>query len=120
MQFTISQVLIIATIIAVSQMNFISKADLGFKKEGILNLTGSADSVSLAKQGAFKQQLLQIPGVQFVSFNSDAPSSENTWSTNFAYDHQPDEKYQVTLKFADADYIKTFGIQLVAGRANVE
>jgi predicted permease len=120
MQFTISQVLIIATIVAVSQMNFISKADLGFKKEAILELTGSADSISRAKQAAFKQQLLQIPGVQSVSFNSDAPSSDNTWSTNFAYDHQPDEKYQVTMKFADADYIKTFGIQLVAGRSIVE
>lgn len=117
MQFTISQVLIIATIVAVSQMNFISKADLGFKKEGVLLLNGSTDSVSLSKQEAFKQQLLQIPGVQSVSFNSDAPSSDNTWSSNFAYNYQPDEKFHVTLKFADVDYIKTFGIQLIAGRS---
>jgi predicted permease len=120
MQFTISQILIIATVVAISQMNFISKADLGFQKEGVLLLNGSTDSTAIAKQAAFKQQLLQIPGVQSVSFNSDAPSSENTWSTNFAYNHQPDEKFQVTLKFADADYIKTFGIQVIAGRGITE
>ncbi|OQP62737.1 ABC transporter permease [Niastella vici] len=120
MQFTISQVLIIATAVAVSQMNFISKADLGVNKEGVLVLSSNGDSLIQSKQMAFKQQLLQVPGVQSVSFNSDAPSSDNTWSSNFAYNHQPDEKFQVTLKFADADYIKTFGVHLIAGQAAAE
>jgi predicted permease len=120
MQFAISQVLVIATAVAVSQMNFISKADLGFNKEGILLLNSNGDSVILSKQPAFKQQLLQIPGVQSVSFNSDVPSSNNSWTSNFAYNHQPDEQYQVSLKYADIDYIKTFGIQLIAGRPVAE
>lgn len=116
LQFSISQVLIIATTVAISQMNFISKAELGFNKEGVLVLRGNGDSTFQSKLVAFKQQLLQAPGVQSVSFNSDVPSSENTWSTNFAYNNQPDEKFQLTLKFADVDYIKTFGLQLLAGR----
>jgi putative ABC transport system permease protein len=120
MQFTISQVLIIATVVAISQMNFISKAELGFNKEGVLVLRGNGDSTFQSKLAAFKQQLLQAPGIQSVSFNSDVPSSENTWSSNFAYNNQPDEKFQVTLKFADADYINTFGLQLLAGRATHE
>ncbi|OQP39911.1 ABC transporter permease [Niastella yeongjuensis] len=120
MQFTISQVLIIATAVAISQMNFISKAELGFNKEGVLILNGKSDSISLSKQTAFKQQLLQIPGVQSVSFNNDAPSSDNLWSTNFGYNHQPDEKFQISLKFTDADYVKTFGLQLIGGRIPVE
>ncbi len=115
-QFAISQVLIIGTIVAVSQMNFVHKADLGFNKETVLMLSGSIDSLSLAKQTSFKQKLLQTPGVQSVSFSSDAPSSENTWSTNFAFDHKDDENFQVTMKFADEDYFKTFGLQLQAGR----
>ena len=117
MQFSISQVLIIATVVAISQMNFIKNADLGFQKEGVLVMNISADSNSVKRQNAFKQQLLQIPSVRSVSFSTDEPSSGNTWSTNFGYNHQPDEKFQLTLKYADADYIKTFGLQLVAGRA---
>ena len=116
MQFTISQVLIIATAVAVSQMNYISTADLGFNKESVLVLSGNGDSTFRSKQTAFKQQLMQAPGVQSVSFTSDVPSSDNVWATNFAYNNQPDEKFQVTLKFADVDYIKTFGLQLIAGR----
>lgn len=116
MQFTISQVLIIATAVAVSQMDFIRNADLGLNKESVLLLNSNRDSINIARHAAFKQGLLQIPGVQSVNFCSDAPSSDNSWSTNFGYDHRPDEKWHISLKFADADYIKTFGLQLIAGR----
>lgn len=115
MQFAISQVLIVATAVAVSQMNFVRQADLGFKKDAVLLLSGTVDSSTVARQQSFKQQLLQVPGVQSVNFCSDAPSSYNSWTTNFAYDHRPDEKYQVSMKFADADYVKTFGLHLIAG-----
>ncbi len=116
LQFAISQVLIVATIVAISQMNFINTADLGFNKDAVLILSDNADSASIAKLASFKQQLLSLPGVQSVSLNSDAPSSDNNWSTNFAYNHQPDEKYQLALKFGDNDYLKTYGMQLLAGR----
>lgn len=116
MQFAISQILIIGTIVAITQMNFVRNADLGFNKEAIVLLSGNADSSIIAKQPAFKQQLLQNPGIVSVSFNADPPSSDNNWSSNFAYNHQPDEKYSISMKFADADYFTTFGLQLLAGR----
>ncbi len=116
LQFGISQVLIIATIVAVSQMNFINNADLGFNKEAVLVLSGNTDSVSLTKLSAFKQQLLALPGVQSVSLNSDMPSSPNLRATNFAYNHKADEDYQVYVKFADTDYLRTYGVSLLAGK----
>jgi ABC-type antimicrobial peptide transport system permease subunit len=70
----------------------------------------------LARLPAFKEKLLQTPGVQSVTFTTDAPSSENNWSSNFAFNHKEDEKFQVSLKFADEDYFKTFGLQFLAGR----
>ncbi|MBX2933820.1 MAG: ABC transporter permease [Ferruginibacter sp.] len=115
-QFAISQVLIIGTIVAVSQMSFVKNADLGYNKDAVLLLSATADSSVQAKHGALKQKLLQTPGVVSVSFNTDAPSSENIWTTNFAFDHRDDEKFQVQLKFADEDYFKTFGLTLLAGR----
>ncbi len=115
-QFTISQVLIIGTIVAVSQMNFVNKADLGFDKEAVLTMSANADSSVIPRLPAFKQDLLNITGVQSVSFSSDVPSSENTWSSNFAFDHKDDETFQVTMKFADEDYFNTFGLELLAGR----
>jgi predicted permease len=116
-QFAISQVLIVGTIVAISQMNFIRNADLGFNKNAVFVVNSNWDSVQISRQEALKQQLLKLPGVETVSFSSDVPSSDNNWSTNFAFNHKPDEKFNVFLKFADADYFKTFGLQFDAGRA---
>ena len=60
-QFAISQLLIIGTIVAVNQMDFVSKADLGFDKNAVLILPGYTDSISLQKMKSFKQQLLANP-----------------------------------------------------------
>lgn len=114
-QFTISQALIICTIIAISQMNSVKNADLGFNKETVLVMTANADSVIFSKQNAFKQELLAMNGVESVSFSSDVPSSDNSRSANFAFDHKDDEDFDVYMKFADEDYFKTFGLQFIAG-----
>ena len=116
-QFAISQVLIIGTIIAVSQMNYVRTADLGYNKNGILVLNSNVDSSVNLKQPAFKQQLLSINGVQSVSFSSDIPSSESNNSGNFSFDHRPDEKFDLFRKFADEDFFKTYGLQIIAGGA---
>ncbi len=120
LQFAISQVLIIGTVIAVSQMNFIQKADLGFNKDAVLMIDTNTDSVTNSRLDAFKTKLLGMHGIQNVSLNSDAPSSNNNWSTNFAFDHRPNESFQMHLKFGDADYLKTYGLQLIAGRNYTE
>jgi putative ABC transport system permease protein len=115
-QFAISQILIIGTIVAVTQMNFVRNADLGFNREAILILPAYSDSVNQAKMRPLKQQLLQNPAVISVSFGSDEASSDNNWASNFAFDQKEDEPYAVFHKFGDEDYIKTYGLQLIAGR----
>ncbi|MDN5284988.1 MAG: FtsX-like permease family protein [Mucilaginibacter sp.] len=118
-QFAISQLLIIGTIVAVNQMDYVNKADLGFDKNAVLIIPGYTDSLSLRKMESFKQQLLQVAQVQSVSFSSDAPSSDNNSSTNFSFNHaikDKDESFNTFLKFGDADYFKTFGLHFIAGK----
>jgi len=116
-QFAISQLLIIGTIIAVKQMNFVNEADLGFNKEAILVIPGYTDSISLKKIEPFKQMLLKDPDVRAVSFASDVPSSDNNWATNFYFNNSRKEEGLTTwLKYGDADYFKTFGLHFIAGR----
>jgi predicted permease len=116
-QFAIAQLLIIGTLVAVNQMNFVNEADLGFNKSAVLILPGYTDSISLNKLDAFKQRLLQKPGVKSVSFSSDPPSSDNNWGQNFYYNHSDkDPTYPTFLKYGDADYFKTYGMKFAAGR----
>ncbi len=119
-QFVIAQMLIVGTIVAVSQMDFIRTADLGFNKEAVLVLYSSTDSSTLVKHTPFKRALLQMPDVKMVSLSSDVPSSDNNSGTNFAFDHRPDEDFTLYRKFGDADYFKTFDLKFVAGEAYQE
>ena len=120
-QFAIAQLLIIGTIVAVNQMNFVNEADLGFNKSAVLILPGYTDSISLNKLDAFKQQLLQKPGVKSVSFSSDPPSSDNNWGQNFYFNHSDkDLTYPTFLKYGDADYFKTYGMKFAAGHGYVQ
>lgn len=116
MQFAFSQILIIATIIAISQMNFIRKADLGFNKDALLVLYINSDSVSRMRHDAFKNELLARSDVKQLSFSADPPSSDNSWGSNFAFDKMEDRDFNVQLKQGDFNYANTFGLQLVAGK----
>jgi len=117
-QFCIAQALIIGTLVAVSQMNYIQNMDLGFKPDLVYTISGlSSDSVGLTRLESFKTQLLQNPAVESVSFGSDVPSSGNNWYSNFAYGRsKEDAPFSTSLKMGDADYLKTYGLRLVAGR----
>ncbi|MGN6214342.1 ABC transporter permease [Parafilimonas sp.] len=115
-QFAISQMLIIGTIVAVSQMNYVRNADLGFDKDAVLILPAYADSGHRYRMEPLKQQLLHNPGVESVSFTSDEPSSNNKSATNFAFNHTEDKDFPLYLKNGDEDYIKTFGLHIIAGK----
>ena len=115
-QFAISQVLLIGTIVAVKQMNYVNSADLGFNKDAVLIIPGYTDSLSLQKMASVKQQLLANPQVKSVTFASDAPSSDNNWVQNVYFDNNGQgDGYNVNLKYADADYFKTFDFTFLAG-----
>lgn len=117
LQFATAIALIAGTCVTLGQLDYIRKKDLGFDKNLVYTFGFNADSVSLTKLDGLKQRLLQLPAVESVSFASDQPASGNTWNSNFAFPaSSEDAPFNVSLKFADADYQKTFGLRLVAGR----
>lgn len=117
LQFTIAQALIIGAIITILQLDYIRSRDLGFDKNLVYTFSFNSDSSTIARQEALRQELLQIPAVEEVSLSSDQPLSDNTWSSNFRYGtHAEDEPFGVTMKFTDANYQKTYGIRLLAGK----
>jgi putative ABC transport system permease protein len=54
--------------------------------------------------------------VKLISFAFDPPSSDNSWTSNFAFDKMQDRDFDVQQKQADYNYANTYGLQLVAGR----
>jgi len=116
-QFVIAQMLIIGTLVTISQLDYLRNMDLGFEKNLIYTMSFQRDSASQSKLVDLKQRLLAIPGVDLVSFSSDAPASGNTWSSNFALGRgKQDAPFNVSMKYCDADYLQNYGLRLVAGR----
>jgi predicted permease len=116
LQFAFSQIFIIAAIVAVSQMNFVKNADLGFTKERLLMVQLNTDSVTRSRLNTFRDALKQRSDVKLVSFSFDAPSSQSTWDANFAFDNMKDREFNVQLKQGDENYLAAYGLELVAGR----
>ncbi|WP_247233093.1 ABC transporter permease [Telluribacter sp. SYSU D00476] len=113
-QFATALVLIIGTVINLRQMEYLSKLDLGFVKEGVYNFP--VDTEYRQRYQSLRNELLQIPDVGSVSFSSDQPSSGNNWQSNFSFTKtSEDEDFSVSMKMADGDYFTTYGLQFLAG-----
>ncbi|RYE18922.1 MAG: FtsX-like permease family protein, partial [Sphingobacteriaceae bacterium] len=114
-QFAISQILIIGTIVISAQMRYAAKADLGFTKDGIvlLNLPDS----SRTKMNTLKTKLLAVSGAEKLSFCFEPPASGSNNETDIKYENRPvKEVFQVNTKNADDQYLPTFNLKLLAGR----
>jgi putative ABC transport system permease protein len=111
-QFVISQVLIMGTLVVAYQMDFFKNRDLGFKKDAIVSFFVPDGK----KREVLQQQLAATPGVTAVSFSSGEPS----FNSNFAPFSAPDrgiEKDDVTeIKFIDEHYTDMFGLTMLAGK----
>ncbi len=115
-QFATAIVLLIGMIVNLRQMQFLSRLNLGFVKEGVY--TFGMDTEYQQRYRAFRDELLRVPGVAAVSFSSDKPSSDNNWQGNFGFtDLSKDEDFQISLKMADGDYANTYGMTFLAGGA---
>jgi putative ABC transport system permease protein len=113
-QFTISIVFIVGTIIVNSQLQYMRNKDLGFSKEQEMVIFTNYDK----NRDIFKQSLSSIAGVLSTCYSSDVPGG----GRNSAYstvENKKGEMQQTNLDgfFIDYDFIRQYGLQVVAGRA---
>jgi ABC-type antimicrobial peptide transport system permease subunit len=117
LQFVIAFGLIISTIIALSQLSYIRNMSLGYNKELVYTFGFNSDSSSNAKINTLKNKLKDIATVETVSVCSDKPTSNNTWSSNWRLSSaKEDAPFNISMKFCDEDYLKTYDLKLLAGR----
>jgi putative ABC transport system permease protein len=117
LQFTIAQMLIFGMLVVVSQMDFFRNKSLGFDEASIVTVPMPNDSLSLSKIDVLKTRLLQQSGISSVSFSVYSASDNIQWVSDFVFDRSATKTdFNADLKWADADFLKTCGIQIVAGR----
>ncbi|MEO6330181.1 MAG: ABC transporter permease [Ginsengibacter sp.] len=117
LQFAIAHVLIISMIIVVSQMNLFRSSSLGFNKASIINVPLPGGSLNHSKINYLRDKLISNPAIQNVSFSFGSPASEDNWRSDFKFDHAVKAtNFDANLKWADAEYFKTFNLEFIAGR----
>ena len=116
-QFVIAQALIIGTLIIAKQMDYFRNRPMGFDKNAIVNVSFPEDSIAKTKLDYLKNKLLAMDGIKSVSICYASPADDGNWHSNLRFDHAAKETdWNTNLKWADADYLKTYGLSLVAGR----
>lgn len=111
LQFVISQVLIIGTMIVARQMDFFRNQDLGFNKEAVI----AFDLADRSKREVVRQQLLNNPGVADVCFSTGAPVYNRIFSPLSAPELGIIKDDVTEIKIVDEHYIDMFGIKMLAG-----
>ena len=113
-QFALSALLIVSSIIVYKQVRYMNQKDLGFQKEQVLYFQVRGDVEKNLE--AFKSELRRsahiisvtsgygLPGDQFAGDNINVPGKSGN------------KNYPANVFIGDYDYIKTLGLRLVAGR----
>lgn len=115
-QFTISITLIIATIVIARQMQFLEQTDLGFRKDQqvIVPLRSQSAKKNFA---ALKRVLANDSRLRAVTASRYYPGIFNPSSAGLYREGQvKEESKNVNTNVVDADFMKTLGIEKVAGR----
>ena len=113
-QFTISQILIVGTLVIAGQMRFISNRSLGFRNEEIL--TVPIPAYEEARCEALRSRWMQNPSIREVSFAWSAPVSRSDFRTPFEYEASGNiVEFPVYIKMCDKRYLDIYDIPLVAG-----
>lgn len=116
-QFVIAQVFIMATVLVSKQIHYSLNKDMGFKKEAILYFNTNYYDTVRNHKNVLMDKLKAIPGISMVSLCTNPPSSNSTWSGTMKYkDGKKEIESDVQQKYGDSNYIKLYGLKLLAGK----
>ena len=114
-QFTISQFLIIGTVVIAAQMRYFMEKDLGFDREAIIkSYLPERDEV---KNARFKALMLEDPAIENITFSLSSPTGNSNSHSNFNYPPlEIEEDFTASYKPADEEYMNLYRLELLAGR----
>jgi putative ABC transport system permease protein len=122
-QYILSVFLIAGTVTIYRQLAYMEAIDPGYAKDQILVLKSPAvfDSTAKTRIDHFRNELKRLPAVTQVSASTDIPGSPITDRNSLRrHDQEQSESFVTSIQSVDLDFIKTFDLDLVAGRTFIE
>ena len=115
LQFALSILLIIGTLIVYKQLRYILNKDLGLDRENVVFI--EMEEELMENRDVYKHELGQLPGVAAVSFSSGNPLDYGMSTGGAEWDGKnPDENIEIYVMTVDEHFIPSMRIDLSAGR----
>jgi putative ABC transport system permease protein len=116
-QFSLSVLLIVSTIIVFRQTKYLNKKDLGFDKEQVVyfQLHDSLESNPKTLE-TFKSELRSSPGIVSVTSGYGLPGDQFAGDGITLPTPEGERDFPANVFIGDYDYIKTLGLRIIAGR----
>jgi len=113
-QFTVSVVMIICTMVVFRQLNYLKSMDQGFNQENVIGLQLNRGMAQ--KYPVLKQALLDNPEIKYVTA-TDTPVGEGSGKLIFNVEtDQGMSQRGVNFAVVDHDFVEALGINIVKGR----
>jgi len=109
-QFAVSIAIILCTIVIFSQMSFMRHKDLGFDHQNIIYFSGSGEIPR--NYEAFKNELKQIPGVEYVAISGGLPGYVGM---NWGRMVDTVER-RIDALVVDPEFLDVYGLKITRGR----
>lgn len=121
LQFVASITLMVGTFTVYRQIRFMQEQALGVQIDQTLVLQSPnvVDSTYQQKFRVFKQQIVQYPEVTAVTASTSVPGRQPGWNAGGIrrLSQREDESNQYRVIMMDHDFIPTFGLEVLEGRA---
>ncbi len=114
-QFSITTGLVICTFIVYLQLQFLHNKELGFDDSVIVSMPIHNDDAVIPKINAFREVVTASSGISGVTAASHEMLSDYTYVTGFEIDEIEEEKMWERYT-VEQDYIRTFDLEIIAGR----
>ena len=113
-QFTVSVIMIICTLVVFRQLNYLKTSDQGFDQKNVVGL--QLNGLMVRKYPVLKQSLLENQNIKYVtSTNTAVGEGSGKVIFNVETDQGMSQK-GVNFAVVDHDFIETLGIKMVKGR----
>ena len=113
-QFALSALLIVSSLIVYRQIKYLNNKDLGFNKEQVLFFQMRGDVGENLE--TFKSELKNSPNVLSVTSGYGLPGDQYAGDGINLPGKDGDKEYSANVFIGDHDYIKTLGLKIIAGR----
>ncbi len=114
-QFSLSVILIVSTIVINKQLFFIQNREIGYQKENIIYF--EINDNFTRRYPLLKNQFLQIPEVANVSASQQLPVDVGNSTGNVQWPGKdPDMSVLINVMRVDYDYINTMKMEMAEGR----